>query len=272
MPSADISAIAYEELEGSPQEQLTQSGFTATRTLKCPWADRLTLAQRLLGGWLTIGGGTSYYTPYGYPGQPSAVVQSVSIGNFDERITDTGGDTTRASYGYGQLTVNYGNSTLTGDPDNADAPLFEESLEPYAEFLTLPAVGFKWGSTSGDALKDEEAPGKLFKGLNWVYSRPSVTNIPSAVLSLVGCVNSSALHSKSLGLDFAAETLLYNPPLLRRAVTADGSGAWSLEYRFSYKPQGWNRFWRAKTQAWDRIYTASGPADPYLTGDFTALI
>lgn len=272
MPNADISGITYEELEGSPTGNITPAGFVGTRVLKCAWDEYLNLAQRLLGGWLTIEGSTAYYTPYSYPGQPSAVVQGVQFAPFDERVTDTSGDTTRASYSYAQLTVNYGNSTFAGDPDNPDAPLFEESLEPYAEFLTLPAVGFKWGSTSGDALKDEEAPGKLFKGLNWVYSRPSVTNIPSAVLSLVGCVNSSTLRSKSLGLDFAAETLLYNPPLLRRAVTADGTGAWSLEYRFSYKPQGWNRFWRAKTQAWDRIYTASGPADPYLTGDFTALI
>jgi hypothetical protein len=199
-------------------------------------------------------------------------VQSVSFAPFSEDVEDEDGDTTRARYSHAQLTVTYGNATFAGDPDNADAPLFEETLEPWAEFLTQPAQGFKWGSTTGDALKDEEAPGKLFRGVNWVYTRPSVINIPPAVLSLCGSVNSNAIHAKSLNLDFAAETLLYNPPLLRRAVTSDGTGAWSLEYRFSYKPQGWNRFWRAKTQAWDRIYNSTGPADPYPTGDFTALL
>lgn len=267
MASAPIT-VPFEELQSSPTGGMGADGFAGTRLLVCDWADKFTLMSQLKGGTLS---GT-YYAPHGFPGFDSSRVDSITFAPFDERVLADGADTTTATYAKALLTVNY-RTGLTADPSNPDSPLFQESIEPFAEFLTLPAAGFKWGSTTGDALKDEEAPGKLFKGLNWVYTLPSVVTIPDAVFDLVGKVNDSAIVSISLGRTFAAETLLYNPPLLRRDVTTDGTSlSWNLQYRFGHKPQGWNRFWRASTQTWDRIYNASGPADPYETGDFTALV
>lgn len=261
--------VTYEELSGSPTEDFGEDGFTALRTLKCAWTDRITLAQQLKGGSL----GGVYYQPHSYDALPFARVASIAVSPFyDEEIRANGIDIKTAAYTVAQLAVSYRTGLSSGDDSDPDAVLVEESIEPFAEFLTLPATGFLWGSKTGEPLKDEEAPGKLFKGFNWVYSKSSLLLIPAPVFSLVGKVNSDSVRSKSLRFTFPAETLLYNPPILHRQSTADGAQAWGLEYRFSFKPQGWNRFWRAATGAWDRIFDAAGPRDPYETGNFLTLV
>jgi hypothetical protein len=268
MPAQTITET-YEELLGSPTETISEEGFTAQRTLKCAWSDRLTLAAKFKGGWF----GSTYYVPQAYPDFGSARVIAVTVNPYDEKVLPAGGtDLTRASYTAAQLVVTYKTGTDSGNPADDGKPQVEESLEPFAEYLTLPAQGLFWGSTSGDPLKDDEAPGKLFRGVVWNYTVSGIVDIPDAVYDLTGKVNSSDEHSYSLNRTFAAETLLYTPPLLRRIVMPNGTLAWSIQMKFSYKPQGWNTFWRAKTQAWERIYNASGEAPPYDTGDFEALI
>jgi hypothetical protein len=98
--------------------------------------------------------------------------------------------------------------------------------------------------------------------------------VPAAVLTLIGKVNSTDVASPSLGLTFAAETLLYNPPRLRRQVSSSGAVSVTLAYAFLYKPQTHNKFWRAATQAWEPIFKTgvSGAVKVYELGDFSALI
>lgn len=274
MPEAAIT-VDFEELEGSPTEGFNSVGFEATRVLKCAWADRLVLASQLKGGTFVTGGSAVYFKPYAYSAFTAARVDSVGVVPFDDNhpvAAGVGSGTQTASYSFAKLTVLYKTGKDPDKDDDSTAKLIEESIEPFAEFLTLPADGFFWDDPDGEPLTAEEAPGKLYKGINWVYARSGIVGLPAAMFDLIGKVNSGSLHSKTLNRDFDAETLLYNPPILRRQTTADGNGAWTVEYRFSYKPQTWQKFWRNATKTWSRIFTANGPADPYETGDFTQLI
>ena len=72
---------------------------------------------------------------------------------------------------------------------------------------------------------------------------------------------------------FPAETLLYNPPRLERDITTEGARAWRVTYRFTYRPEGWNKFPRRGYDTMETVYKAGGAAlEVYDTGDFTELI
>lgn len=265
--------IAFEEMESSPVERLLTSGFEATRRLKCAWADRLDLARELSGSAEWVEDELVVTPAATYPNFSAASVRSVQIAPFGVISADTV-DASQAAYPCAILTVHYATPSSDSSGSSSASPdtLVAESLEPTTEFLTISADGLRWGSTSGTALLPDESPGQQMRGLNWVYTRFRMPVVVPATFSLVGKVNASSITSTTLGVSFAAETLLYNPPLLKRTTSLAGVSDWQVTYRFSYRPTGWNRFWRSSTSTFDQIFTASGPLTVYPTGDFTALL
>jgi hypothetical protein len=283
LPPATIT-VAHEELEGSPQETFDAAGFHATRKLKCEWYDRFQLAAELKG---TVAYGSENITvtqPQLYPAYSSARVVSVSIEPFGkvgahEDDEDELVDTQWASYPFAMLNVEYaspvavdfGGGANNNDPDGA---IVEESLEPFAEFINLPGRNLFW--FNGDKVTDTEAPGHLQRGCQWVYKKKNLPYVPPATLTLIGKVNVISLYSYSLGLTFAAETLLYNPPRLIRQKFATGAASgWDLEYRFTYRPTGWNKFYNPKMQSYGFMYPSSALSTPikfYELADFKTLV
>lgn len=163
------------------------------------------------------------------------------------------------------VTVNYS----TRAPE-----LISEELEPTAEFLKQDHRNFKWAD-NGDPLLENEAPGRLVRGMNLTRTLFKVTPpLPITLLTLPGCCNAGAYASNLLGLTFASETLLFGQPKLSRSIKMNGTGyEFKLAMRFTYKAQGWNMFWRAKTQTYTRMLTSAGA--PYFNhplGDFSAYL
>jgi hypothetical protein len=270
-PAVPIT-VPFAELQDSPVESLGENGFEATRTLVCAWTDRLLLAVQLSGDSAYSGGSVTYYSAAKYPKNPSATVQNIDIQPFGGRLTAEGGDLTLARYEAAQLTVRYSLPPDFGGMPGDDEVFVTESLEPNAEFLTLSPFWYFW-SSDGSTLTDEEAPAKQLRSVDWIYERAKMPYIPQATFDLVGYCNKEAVISNSLGVTFAAETLLYKPPSLRRDRTFSGVGKWSIRYAFSYRPQGWNKFWRGSTSAFDEIINSvSAPVKVYPLGNFFDLI
>jgi hypothetical protein len=265
----DIS-VDYEEMAGSPAESIGANGFEATRILRCAWADRITLARELGGefdGTIDL--------PQVYPHDAGArVVEIPSIaGHDDDAPTAYLGNTRIAAYQYALLTVKYGRGVPASGGGGGSPELTDETVEPLTEFVTLSPKGMTWGSLGGTPLENDEAPGMLLKSFNWVFTRMNVSDIPAAVDTLIGNVNNSTIESRSLGFTFSPETLLYTPPFLSRKVNADGvTSRWTIQFRFSRRPQGWNKFFRPETNAWDSIYKGATQVKPYPLGDFLTLI
>jgi hypothetical protein len=147
------------------------------------------------------------------------------------------------------VTINYS----TKEPEE----LIAESLEPTAEFITLDYRRFRWGAANGDPVLEGEAPGKLLHGLNLVRTYYKIANPPAAILTLPGSVNNGAYNSSLLGLTFPVETLLFQPPQLSRKIDTEGAKKWDMTLKFTFKPEGWNKFWRAKTQQFERFWIVS---------------
>jgi hypothetical protein len=244
--------VSYTEIAGSPRnESATDNEFTATRELKLAWSDRGTFIGEILGT--------------AYPTVSAAKAVRVAFQPFGG---ETGASETVAAYDHALATVEYSTNAIV---DN-----ISESIEPSAEFITLPAENFRWDAADGDELTDDEAPGKLIRKLDYVLTRHNVTTVPSDVLSLVGYVNNAAVSPTTSGISawsFAAETLLYTPPTMSRTIDSAGASKWKVTLRFSYQPWTWNKFWRADTQAWSEIYVAGGAVyKNYPSGNFSTLL
>jgi len=151
---------------------------------------------------------------------------------------------------------------------------YSEELEPTAEFLKQDHRLFKWAD-NGDPLLEGEAPGKKMNGMNLARTIFRANPpLPPSLLTLPGYCNAGAYASATLGLTFASETLLFGQPKISRTIRVDGAGMqFKVAMRFTFKSQGWNKFWRAKTQAWTRILLKDGTAYfNHPLGDFSAFL
>lgn len=232
--------VLHWEVNGQPVENWGEDEFTATRQLRCAWSDRLQLMADLIGG-------RDVY-PYFDSGSRLTARTGGAV-PFGRQVGESG---VTASYETALVTINY--STKGNDKEGNQGDLYSETLEPNVEFLTLGHEDFRWGSADGEALKENEAPGRLIRSLDYLLTIYQVYAIPSAVLDLIGCVNYTSWLADLLGLTFPAGTLLYNPPQITRKITFEEIEPWTLSFRFSYRPDGWNKFWRQKTQQFESIY------------------
>lgn len=232
-----------DELFMSQSETWGNEKVTAQVGLKALWSQRHGIMNNILAN--------AKVWPYHTNGNVFAV--SGSISPFEEKADQDGSG---LIYPSATLVVNFETLTKSNNPQNPDVTIFSESLEPTAEFLTVPYKDFKWGSITGKDLKKEEAPGRLEIGLDYVVTFYNMKVIPSAVLTLIGAVNNGPVTSASLGgLTFASETLLFNPPKIVRNVTAVAAqNRYTITLRFTYRRNGWNQFWRAETGTFSRIF------------------
>lgn len=238
-----FSAIPCCEEAGTAQENYAEiTGImTASVTLRCAYLDRHALANDIIsnrrewpkGGFVLPRAHSAAIVPVLTP----ATAEPVEAGQ-------------EVRYAEALVTINY-SSVITD--------LITHSIEPTAEFITLDYRRFRWGAADGLSLAEEEAPGFLLRGLNLVVTEFEVLPpLPGSLISLPGSVNNAALSSALLGLSFGAETLLFAPPVVNMSRNSLGQVKTQLTKKFTYKPQGWNKYYRSVTNSWESIYIAGG--------------
>ena len=242
--------IDYAELQGSPTEDWSGGGFTATRQLQVAWANRHELAKELLEG-----SGQKYGVSVGGIELPARAhrigIQPVPAKQLGEAEV--------AAYEFAQLSVQYalpdGGSMGSGSGSDTSRPI-SESFEPSMMYLTLDFEDFVWAADI--PIKEEEAPGKPMPGGHYVFTQHVVFGLPIELLTLMGKVNQGTVYAPTLGLYFAPETLLYMSPAMSRRLMPDATEAWRVTISFSLNATGWNKFWRQETGAFSSLYTNNG--------------
>lgn len=252
------SIIDCAEEHASVNESMTlETGVAAKVELRCNWADRFLLMADLLA--------TPRVWPNGGFVVPPRAATAASK-PFPSQYLTVG---QACEYEHAIVTVNYSHKIVD---------TIAESLEPTAEFVTVDHKQFRWNDAFGPRLLEGEAPGFLLKSCNLVrtfYNQPA---LPSNMLTLIGKSNSAIYNSTLLGLSFGVETLVFQPPTMNRTFTTTGTNGWTLQTKFSYKPQGWNKFWRAAANNgqgdWAEIWHVNGLAvyKPYPPGDFSTYL
>jgi hypothetical protein len=248
--------VAWGVVEKTVTENFdTEAGFNASVTLLCNWANRDNVVVDLLGN-------ARKYPRFTDSQARAKSVSIIPFGGFGIN------DGSLVVPDHAQLTIGYG---LFAEESGEE--IISESIEPSAEFLTQPYKDFRWGSAGGDELQPEEAPGKLIIGFDYVQTRYNLSALPTTVLQ-PGMVNNGIATATLLGLIFPIETLLYVNSLPQRTITTAGSAKWTMTSRFSYRQNTWNKFWRAKSQAWEEMYTypAGVLYKNYPLGDFSTIL
>lgn len=236
-----FSAIDCCEEAGTAQENYSEINgvMTASVTLRCTWANRHVLVQDVVGNkrqWPKGG----FVLPLAHA---AAIVPVITPGAVPQ-------DGQEIIYGDALVTINY--SSIVTD-------LVSHSIEPTAEFITLDYRRFRWGAADGLPLAEEEAPGLLMRGLNLVVTEMEVfPPLPANYLTAPGSVNNAAVSSALLGLTFGAETLLFAPPSISMSRNTLGQVKTQVVKKFTFKPQGWNVYYRAITNSWESIFIADG--------------
>jgi len=236
------STVTCTEVHGTRSEGRDRDGNgTVSVTLQCAWTDRWSLADDIVGNQLA------------YPDAANLFGKSASI----RPLASQGAASSQSiEYTDALVTITYANlDPSEGEESGED--LLSESLEPTAEFMTLDYHDFIWSDDSSP-LKEGEAPGKLILGLEYQRTLYKQTSIPGSVLTLPGHVNSNSVTASTLGLTFPAGTLLYKCPTLNRTITSDGEYRWTINYKYSVRYTGWNKYWRASSGAWAEIKTKAG--------------
>lgn len=286
MPTLEANVtVAYEEVMGSPSESYRTQGasaytigsgtFQATRTLQCAWAERTLLAQQLTGAVASVGGQILVIEPARYPDFTLAFVTGVTISGFGKPSDSISG--LQIDYTYARLQVTYEVPQFDFSTDVGDQVLVEERLSGFAEFLTLPSRQLYWDASQAEPLALDESPGKLVRGAEWNYTILQVPTLPAGLFDLIGKTNTSAVVSQTLNVMFAAETLLMGPLDPTRFITVNGASAWKLPISISYKPQGWNKYFRAGNMTTPQsLYNAAGTElvganGVYTRSDFTII-
>lgn len=254
--------IAYTEEHGSPVESKEDGVFEATRILRCAWADRLTLMAEL--------------TNESYPYDTSQAASALGFG-----VEPAPG---RSSVGSGDKIIAYDDALVrvtyrspsSDSGELVDTYITTERLEPTITMIQLPYERFRWGA-SGDELLPDEAPTRQAHGMDYIVSHLNISPVGpptydtfGAIVPLAGKVNDNAVVMRILPYTIGAGKLLCLNPL----VTRNGAGLFDFTYAFSIFQEGWNKFWRSSTLAWEEIYINGSPPvlyKNYPEGDFSPL-
>lgn len=267
--------VEFARVPGYPKERITLHDIEVVDMLQCIWSDRITLAKQLLGFRI----GDILYSPheYNFGDEP---IRSISCRDVSIEPLQIGIELSESGVTYvkARLSVVYNNLPYS-EPETG-VVYVTESLEPAAEFITLNNEKLYWDDD--DDVNVNEAPNKIIRMTDWVYTIHQIRTIPSWVWTHPGTVNDSSITSRELNRTFPTGTLLCGNPSLSREITSEGTTAWSITVRLTYKATLWNRFPRSdkttdNVMQFDYMYKAKGGAsgdrvEPYDSENFRDII
>ena len=187
------------------------------------------------------------------PGSNKPIAVSVSVtgeapdGTITGQMNDYEDALVKVKYGF----LDYEDTTQVGVK-------VIERLTPNTKVKELDYRNFRWAAADGDPLRPSEAPGRIETDLMFTRKLVGLTT-PFHVdtIGLIGYVNLNAYVSDSLGLTFAAETLLYLDPDFGREQDVDGESA-TYTQTWAINRNGWNKIWREETQSFQSMYNVTG--------------
>lgn len=228
-------------------------------TLRCPWADRHAVVENIFASSLVWPyWPESNWLPKSFTIKPAPNIRTVA--GVAEMNTYVLADIELTFGPPGSSSGNYPSYGSPGGESDIEV-LYYETYQPSGEMVKLPPAlpgkwQFRWGEikSNSDPLTNEEAPTRLIVGLDYILRWVGLEVVPDAFFDAVDHVNSNIITT-SAGKTFAAETLLCQSPVISRTVTTSASEPlWEVEARYSYRKDGWNKFWSPQHAAFREIY------------------
>jgi len=281
-------AVPFEEMSDSPRIRFRDGQFTATRTFKVDWADKLNFLVDLYGGYRTIGGSFAFTPPTIFPGVPQAVVTEVEVEPYPPDRPDGSAVTTLASatnaYTAALVTATYeipfdvGNKSRSDLPKVPNGTFLTYTSNLGAEQVSTPGRVWHWNTAGSPRLDGDMFPGRIIPTEDFTLTWHRVSRPPWTVISdLRGRLNDTTFLSHGPG------TVLFMGARTRRDFQVLDNGLWRLEYHFKVREVestatasvlfGWNRHYREQSvggEHWLEIVDDDGNP-PYPMGDLNQL-
>ena len=236
---------SYVELKPSPQGQwLTDRrkgdrNFDAERILLCEWSDRASMIS-----WL-FSGGLSY--PHA-DGPSASIVKDIKTLGYG-RTSGSGG---LISYLYAILRIKYS----TKGPGFIN-DLFQEEYLREKKIHQYP-VGDSLRWSDEIYLTPQDCRGIRFWGWQHVLRISNAATYPTGIMALINTCNATPITCVTFDIAFPAQTVLYVPPFMGSTASYTEGMEYSYQYNHLINPFEWNRYWRAETSSWERVYMPDG--------------
>jgi hypothetical protein len=258
-----MSLPTHHEVQGWPRLiSFTPEEAIWERKLECAWDDRDALILGIVS-----------YPDNLYPYNDSgAAVVSVSSDPLPRNAAQKlNGNARLAKYDIETVIVRY--STRLYAPSAVI-----ETLDPYLEFeqASGDALYFK---VEGQWVPVGAGSNRLHVGQDYRVKYINKTLIPNDWEVYTGTINAGVMTTKTLGLSFAAGTVLYRGLRLSRTTTIEGAHRFTAELGFTFQPRmnragaalGWNARWNPLTGDYEYVYRAGDntPVAQFVSGSFS---
>lgn len=281
-------AVAFEELDNSPEIRFADGRLVATRRLKIDWADRFDFLIELYGGYRFVGGQFVFTPPAPFPAVPQAFVTDVEVAPFPPDRPDGSAVQTLAggtnAYPFAVVTATYRIQFDDNNQSRDDLPQVPEGTfltyrgDLGSEYTSIPGRVWNWKVAGDPKLPADVNPGLLVPTEDFTLTWHRVPRPPwDAIRDLRGTLNDATF------LNHAAGTVLFLGARTERDFQLQDTGLWRLEYQFKVREvpstaspavrYGWNRFYREEAvggEHWLEIEDADGNP-PYVSGNFHQL-
>ena len=155
-------------------------------------------------------------------------------------------------------------ATYKPAPETLKSLLYEESLDPSIEFVTMPHRKLYWDAAgTAEPIGRDEAPGRAVQIMRWGYTLKGMLSLPATVFTNQGMINSVAITSLTFKRTFPIGTLLYRAPNITPSIGRYGHSRFNITLEFVARLEGptentWNKAYKAATAALQPLYSAAG--------------
>ncbi len=239
-------------------EKWNPDEFWARIPWKVDWDDRYTFIDE------TGVGAGELYPPN--PGLGARAYAASVVGYGDPQQDES--DSRLMRYDSAIVNVDYS----TNAPTSSGTVFVTEELLDYSLGLPENNVDLVWSDKS--PVTDQEAAYKPFTGTMYRITYHRLYAIPVAMVTLKDYVNAGTWASYTLGVSFAAGTMLYTGGGAKRDMALGTIPKWKMTLCFLVHPTNWNHCWKVGS-GWQAVYLRSSPTTQYIrhpSGNFNQLI
>lgn len=216
-----MSDILDEFTGQSPKLTATATEVKATRVGKIPWSSMdayyVYLFPAPVNGIAQL--------PRAFPGRPLLFANSVTFEPFFDQDVPTSSGPPLA-YDLCKVTVEYATLAYEQADSSADQ-IITRRVTVGGQYMTMPAVGFKWADTGETASNPDAYTQKYIGEISHEITVHRAPAVPYAYIrGLVGKVNHAAWNGA------AKETVLFMGADIQQVIYSDGSAPYQITYKF----------------------------------------
>jgi hypothetical protein len=230
-----VSIFGIQCWDEGTREVIGRGVSYAVRKIKCKWADRIALTQKLRAPSATIGSVVVFSAGASYPAYPQLFCDTVETTGVVGGGGLTTDDVGMVAYKYAQLTATYKTlefgGTASYDPNSVGVDFSSQIIH-----VPQSTSWLKYSDGGMESLPPEDSPPIIIPTATLTVPLRNLAKLPvTAIIAATEApVNTISVFGSSIGKVF------FDGGRSIRRVNVDGSTNWDLDLRFQLRTIPWN--------------------------------